>query len=321
MKVINKMLAVSQEEPGGPEVLRLVEREIPQPGPTEVLVRVRAAGVNPTDWKTRRRGYFYGSEQPPFTLGFDVAGTVAALGPGTTAYAVGDPVFGLPRFPHPAGAYAEYVTAPARQLVPMPSTLDFCRAAALPLAGLTAWQALVDTARVGPGQRVLVQAAAGGVGHLAVQIARARGAHVLGTASRPKHAFLRELGVDEVVDYTAGPIDELVSDVDVVLDTIGGEARQRSIHCLREGGTLVSIIPPDGFDSALLPHRDGVRTVWIMVEPDPVGLRELCRLVESGALRVHVDRTFPLTEAADAHRYGERGRTTGKIVLIAGAGR
>jgi NADPH:quinone reductase-like Zn-dependent oxidoreductase len=308
------MRAVTQDTPGGPEVLQLVETAVPVPGPTEILVRVQAAGINPTDWKTRARGYFYGSEAPPFTLGFDVAGTVAAVGPGVTVHSPGDAVLGMPRFPKPAGAYAEYVTGPARHFVAAPG-LDPVQAAGLPLAGLTAWQALVDTAHVQPGQRVLVQAAAGGVGHLAVQIAKARGAYVLGTASSAKHEFVRTLGADEAIDYTAGPIDELVTDVDVVLDTLGGEARERSLGCLRPGGTLVSVIPPAGFDSSLLPRREDVTVRWMLVEPDATGLQQLVDLTVKGALTVHVERTFALADAAEAHRHGERGRTTGKLVL------
>lgn len=309
------MRAVSQLTPGGPEVLRIVETSVPEPGPVEILVRVQAAGINPTDWKTRTRGYFYGDETPPFTLGFDVAGVVEAVGPGVTVHSPGDPVIGMPRFPKPAGAYAEFVTGPARHFVPAPVGVDPIQAAGVPLAGLTAWQALVDTAGLRAGQRVLVQAAAGGVGHLAVQIAKALGARVVGTASAAKHDFLRSIGVDEPVDYTTGPIDELVGDVDVVLDTLGGEARERSLRCLRPGGTLVSIIPPAGFDSALMPRREDVTVRWMLVEPDAGGLRGLVELMEKGALAVHVDRTFPLAEAAAAHRVGEAGRTTGKLVL------
>jgi NADPH:quinone reductase-like Zn-dependent oxidoreductase len=309
------MTAISQDVPGGPEVLQVVERARPVPAAAEVLVRVHAAGVNPTDWKTRTRGYFYADETPPFTLGFDVAGVVEAVGPGVTLFAPGDAVFGMPRFPRPAGAYAEYVTGPARHFAPTPPGLDHVHAAALPLSGLTAWQALVDTARIEAGQRVLVHAAAGGVGHLAVQIAKARGAHVIGTARAAKHDFLRDLGVDEPVDYTTTAVEDVVRDVDVVLDTVGGDTTRASLACLRPGGTLVTIIPPAGFDDALLPRRAGVTTRWMLVEPDRTGLREIAALVTSGDLRVHVERVVPLAEAAEAHRHGERGRTTGKIVL------
>jgi NADPH:quinone reductase-like Zn-dependent oxidoreductase len=176
------MRAIRQDSLGGPEVMRITDVARPEPGPTEVLVRAGAAGVNPVDWKTRAGGGMLGS--PPFTLGWDVAGVVEAVGLGVTRFAVGDRVFGMPRFPREAAAYAEYVTSPSRQLGRTPASLSDVEAAALPLAALTAWQALVDTAAVQPGQRVLIHAGAGGVGHLAVQIAKARGAYVIGTARR-----------------------------------------------------------------------------------------------------------------------------------------
>ena len=193
-------------EPGGPEVLELREVDRPEPVQTEVLVRVAAAGSNPVDWKTR----LYGGNpkavgEPPLILGWDVAGVVEEISRSLTRFAPGDRVFGMPWFPRLARAYAEYVTAPARQLARTPDVLTDEQAAGLPLAGLTAWQSLVDIAAVGEGDRVLIHAAAGGVGHLAVQIAKAHGAHVIGTARAPKHDYLRELGVDEPVDYTTTP--------------------------------------------------------------------------------------------------------------------
>src|SRR6185436_20651544 len=194
------MRAIRQLSLGGPEVLELAEVPRPQPGPTEVLVRVTAAGVNPVDWKVRAGGGFLG--EPPFTVGWDVAGVVEGLGRGGTRFAPGDRVFGMPRFPHEAAAYADYVAAPARHFARAPASASDVEAAALPMAGLTAWQALVDTADVQPCQRVLVHAAAGGIGHLAVQIAKARGAYVIGTARAENHAFLAELGADEAIDYT-----------------------------------------------------------------------------------------------------------------------
>src|SRR5262245_61551146 len=181
------MRVVRQLVLGGPEVLEVVEAPRPEPGPTEVLVRVGAAGVNPVDWKLRAAGGFLG--EPPFTVGWDVAGVVEEVGYGVTRFAEGDRVFGMPRFPREAAAYAEYVVSPSRQLARTPDELSDVEAAALPLAGLTAWQALVETAGVGAGDRVLVLGAAGGVGHLAVQIAKARGAYVVGTARAEKHAF------------------------------------------------------------------------------------------------------------------------------------
>ena len=225
---------------GGPEVLELRDVERPEPIPTEVLVRVTAAGINPVDWKTRQRGgYREAVGEPPLILGWDVAGVVEEVDPDVTRFAPGDRVFGMPWFPRVAGGYAEYVTSPARQLARTPDALGDEQAGGLPLAGLTAWQALVDVAKVGEGTRVLVHAAAGGVGHLAVQIAKARGAHVIGTAREEKHDFLRDLGVDEPIDYTARPFEEAVSDVDVVLDLVAGsDYGLRSLQTLRRGRAL-----------------------------------------------------------------------------------
>ncbi|MFD6244740.1 NADP-dependent oxidoreductase [Streptomyces roseolus] len=304
------MRAMVVEQWGGPEVL--VEREVerPVPGLNEVLVRVRAAGVNPVDWKTRASGALITWGALPM-VGWDVSGTVEAVGPGVGSLRAGDEVFGMPLFPRQAGGYAEYVVAPARHLAPKPAALSHVEAAALPLAALTAWQTLVDAADVRPGERVLVHAAAGGVGHLAVQIAKARGAHVIGTASAAKHGLLRELGADEAVDYRAVPFEDVVSDVDVVLDALGGETAVRSLEVLRAGGRLITLPGPDDVPAA----PDGVSASWVMVEPDHLGLREIARLVERGALRPVVDAVLPLPEAAKAHELGERGRTTGKIVL------
>lgn len=309
-----RMLAVRQDSLGGPEVLRLAEVDRPAPGPTEVLVRVRAAGVNPVDWKVRRRGGAFGD--PPFTVGWDVSGEVVELGAGVTRFAVGDEVFGMPRFPLAANAYAQYVTSPSRQLARKPAGLDHTHAAALPLAALTAWQALVDTARLEAGQRVLVHAAAGGVGHLAVQIAKARGAYVLGTARAYKHELLRELGVDEPVDYTAVDFAQAVRDVDVVLDTVGGDYEDRSLRTLRPGGILVGILNAgSAAETARKAQASGVRGTGMLVEPDHTGLEAIAALVDEGRLRPLVAAAFPLADAAKAHELGEAGHTTGKIVL------
>ncbi|MEU9644389.1 NADP-dependent oxidoreductase [Streptomyces sp. NPDC048188] len=304
------MRAVVVERWGGPE--ELVEREVerPEPGLNEVLVRVHAAGVNPVDWKTRASGALIGWDAVP-AVGWDVSGTVEAVGPGVGLFRPGDEVFGMPRFPRQAGAYAEYVVAPARHLARKPAGLTHTEAAALPLAGLTAWQALVDTADVRPGERVLVHAAAGGVGHLAVQIAKARGAYVIGTAGAAKHALVRELGADETIDYRSVRFEDAVSDVDVVLDGIGGGTAERSISVLRDGGRLITLPGPDDVPAA----PDGVRATWMLVEPDHHGLREIAALVERGAVRPVVETVLPLAEAAKAHEIGEQGRTTGKIVL------
>lgn len=311
---MNTMRAVSQDALGGPEVLKEVRRERPEPRPNEVLVRVRAAGVNPTDWKHRANGGFLG--EPPFVLGWDVSGVVESVGIGVAAFRPGDEVFGMLSYPFGHGSHAEYVAAPARAFTHKPSGIDHVQAGALPLVSLTAWQALVERADVQPGQRVLIHAAAGGVGHVAVQIAKARGARVIGTASAGKHEFLRSIGADETVDYRETDFAEAVKDVDVVLDTIGGDTSLRSLRVLRPGGVVVSILPVGSDEFYEEADRLGVRAVRMLVDADRTGMEEIARLVESGKLRATIAQTFPLAEAARAHAEGETGRTTGKLVLV-----
>jgi len=313
---MEKMRAIRQETLGGPEVLRLVEVDRPEPGPSEVLVRVRAAGVNPTDWWHRSSGGLLGDE--PVPLGWDVSGVVERVGLGVSVFRPGDEVFGMPLLPRPAGGYAEFVVSPARHLARKPAGLTHVEAAGLGLAGLTAWQALVDAADVSRGQRVLVHAAAGGVGHLAVQIAKARGAYVIGTASAAKHDFVRGLGADEVIDYRATDFVDAARDIDVVLDTIGGEYGPRSLRTLRPGGYVASIASPAEVGLADLAAATGLRAGFTIVEPDGGGLRALAALTEQGALRVHVETELPLESAAKAHEIGELGGTVGKIVLTVG---
>ncbi|WP_207954680.1 NADP-dependent oxidoreductase [Saccharopolyspora elongata] len=307
------MRAISQDVLGGPEVLQEVRLDRPVPGPGEVLIRVRAAGLNPTDWKHRAYKVFLG--EPPLVLGWDVSGVVEAVGVGVTLHKPGDEVFGMLPYPHGVGSHAEYVTGPARAFVPKPSNVDHVQAGAIPLAALTAWQALVDTARLQPGQRVLIHAAAGGVGHFAVQIAKARGAHVIGTASAGKHEFLRGLGADELIDYQEVDFADVVSDVDVVLDPLAGDTRTRSLRTLRRGGVLVSILPFGREEDAAEAERRGVRVELMLVEADQEGMRAIAELVESGRLRPEIAGVFPLADAAKAHALGETGRTTGKLVL------
>ncbi|WUW26562.1 NADP-dependent oxidoreductase [Streptomyces sp. NBC_01463] len=309
------MRAISQDKHGGPEVLGEARVPRPTPGPSEILVSVRAAGLNPTDWKHRAGGLFV--NRLPLILGWDVSGVVEAVGFGVTLFEPGDEVFGMLPYPHGVGSHAEYVTGPARAFVRKPAGIDHVQAGALPLAALTAYQALVDTADVQPGQRVLVHAAAGGVGHLAVQIAKARGAYVIGTASAAKHDFLRELGADETIDYRSVDFTETVSDVDVVLDPLAGETRARSLNVLRRGGILVSLLPAaapkeEAGAAALL----GVRVKTLLVEADHAGMKAIADLARTGRLRAHIEATFPLSEAPKAHTLGETNRTKGKIVLV-----
>jgi NADPH:quinone reductase-like Zn-dependent oxidoreductase len=309
------MRAIIAERAGGPEVLKLAEVERPTPGATEILVRVHAAGINPTDWKSRSGSGLAGRSFPAI-LGYDVAGVVEAVGPGVTLYRPGDEVLGMPLFPHLPGAYAEYVAAPARHFVPKPASLSFEEAAGLPLVALTAWQGLVDTAKLKAGQRVLVHAAAGGVGHVAVQIAKSLGAYVIGTASAAKHDFVCGLGADEVIDYRAADFVEVLRDqpVDVVFDSLAGDYSSRSLKVLKDGGVLVSILPVDEV-AVKEGEARGIPTGFTLVEPDRLSLTAIADLVERGKLRVEIDSVFALEDAAEAHRRSETGRATGKIVL------
>jgi NADPH:quinone reductase-like Zn-dependent oxidoreductase len=311
------MKAIVMRDHGGPDVLELREIGRPEPVPTEVLVRVAAAGVNPVDWKVREEPWLPDlMGDPPLVLGWDVAGRVEAVGYGVTRFAPGDRVFGMPWFPRLARAYAEYVTAPSRHFARTPDALDDEAAGGLPLAGLTAWQALVDTAGVGDGDRVLIHAAAGGVGHLAVQIAKARGTHVVGTARAEKHDFLRDLGVDDPIDYAAQPFEEVVADVDVVLDLVGGDDYGlRSLQTLREDGLLIAV--PAGVSEVVAAAADeqSKRATGLLVEPDAACLESLAALVDQGRLRVVIEATFPLARAADAHERLRHGRARGKVVL------
>ncbi|WP_204745537.1 NADP-dependent oxidoreductase [Glycomyces paridis] len=307
------MRAVTQSVLGGTEVLELADVPRPEPHYGEVLVRVHAASLNPVDPAARELGLYIGA--PPFTLGWDVSGTVAAIGEGVTRFRVGDAVFGMPRFPHRAGAHAEFVTGPARHFAAKPQALSHVEAAAMPLTGLTAWQALIDRAGLSAGQTVLIHAAAGGIGHLAVQIAKAAGATVIGTASAPNRDFVLGLGADEVIDYRSEDFTATVKDVDVALSTLGGDVAERSVSVLKDGGVLCQChysTRDRAFPEAV---RRGIDTRFMLVEPDPVGLGALADLVEAGRLRPHVAKVFALEEFAAAHAAMEAGGFPGKIVF------
>ncbi|MFI2235758.1 NADP-dependent oxidoreductase [Streptomyces chrestomyceticus] len=313
------MRIITQDTVGGPEVLYLTQAPRPAPLPTEVLVRVRSAGVNPVDWKTRQGGGMAAVlGDPPFSVGWDVSGVVEEVGFGVHTLKAGDEVYGMPWFPRQAGAYGEYVTAPSRHFARKPAALDHDHAAAVPLAALTAWQCLVDAAHVEAGQRVLIHAAAGGVGHFAVQFAKHLGAQVIGTARAAKHNWLRSLGADELVDYTRERFEESMRDVDVVIDLVGDEhdaTSTRSLRTLRSGGTLIAV--PSGASPELMEtaRAQGVRASGFLVEPDGAALARIGGLVDEGAVSVEVEDVLPLAEAAEAHRRGEEGRTRGKLVL------
>ncbi|RDI52727.1 NADP-dependent oxidoreductase [Nocardia mexicana] len=306
------MRVITQHTLGGPEVLTIAEVPPPRPLPTEVLVRVEAIGLNPLEPRLRA-GEFPLLGRPPFILGWDISGVVETAQ--TWRLRPGDEVFGMPLFPRAANAYAELVAAPALHLVRKPASLSHVEAAALPVVGLTAWQGLVDLGGVREGTRVLIHAGGGGVGHVAIQIAKSLGAHVITTVSASKREFVEELGADEVIDYTAVDFAEVVGDIDVALDTLGGDTAARSLDVLRPGGHLVTAVADE--DTELIAKFDaaGKRFSGVAVDPDPAALQGLVDLVDHGKLRVHVQATFPFERIADAHRLIESGHLQGKVVL------
>lgn len=330
------MKAIRLHEFGGPEVLRLDDVPVPEPGPSEVLVRVHAIGVNPPDWYAREGFPDVPPEvmpppDLPLTPGTDVSGVVEAVASDVDRFAAGDEVFGMLRFPGLDGsAYAEYVTAPASDLARKPARLDHVHAAGVPMAGLTAWQFLIALGHDHPSPfqaaqhrpvpldeetTVLVNGAAGGVGHLALQLARWRGAHVTAVASGPHEQFLRDLGADAFVDYTTTRPEDVAHDLDVVLDTVGGAGSARFLRTLRRGGSLFPVylaeLDPDEV------ARLGVTTSSTQVRSNGTQLAELAALLDDGTVRVAVDSTFDLADARAAHERAARGHLRGKIVLTA----
>ncbi|MDO8541510.1 MAG: NADP-dependent oxidoreductase [Opitutaceae bacterium] len=309
------MKAVCIYSYGGPGVLVYEDVPRPRPGSGEVLIRVYAAGINPVDWKIRE-GHLKEMlhHTLPLILGWDVSGVVEVLGAGVLRTRVGDEVFSHSDISRD-GAYAEFVVIREAEVALKPKSIDHVHAAALPLAGLTAWQSLFDAAKLAAGQRVLIHAAAGGVGTLAVQLAKQKGAHVVGTSSARNHDFLRQLGVDQVVDYQTARFENVVEPVDVVLDTMGGEIQDRSWKVLRRGGILVSLVTPP---SAEIAARHGVRHTSVSTQPNAAQLAEIAKLVDAGKLQAIVETVLPLSEATRGHELSERGHRRGKIVLRVG---
>lgn len=297
---------------GGPEVLRYEDTPRPEPGEGDVLVKVYAAGVNPVDWKIRE-GYLRGFRDFPLPLipGWDFSGVVEELGPGVTGWKTGDEVYARPDIGR-HGAYAEYIAVRASEIQHKPKKLDHVNSAAIPLAALTAWQAIFDAGELQTGQKILIHAAAGGVGTFAVQLAKWKGAYVIGTASARNHELLRELGADELIDYNTTRFEEAVKDVDVVLDSMAGETRERSWQVLKKGGILVTILGQPSVEKA---KAHGVRTAGVFVQPNQGQLQELANLADTGEVRPIIDTVLPLAEAAKAHEMNATLHTRGKIVL------
>lgn len=329
------MKAVRIHAFGGPEVLSCDEAPVPEPGPGEVLVRVSAAALNPPDWYAREG--FPGVPREmvppmelPMILGTDVSGVVAEVGAGVEGFAAGDEVFGLLRFPatFQSGAYAEYVTAPAGDLARKPAGVGHADAAGASMAALTAWQFLIELGHdhpspfqeaqhrpvpLAPGMTVLVNGAAGGVGHFALQLAKWKGARVIAVASGPHEAFLRELGADAFIDYTQTRPEEVARDVDLVLDTVGGPQSHRFLRVLRRGGALFPVYMAE-YDPEEV-RRRGVTTTSTQVRASGRQLAEIAELIDAGTLRVAVDSAYPLAEARQAHERAARGHIQGKIIL------
>jgi NADPH:quinone reductase-like Zn-dependent oxidoreductase len=297
---------------GGPEVLVYEDAPRPHPLAGEVRVRVHAAGINPVDWKIRE-GHLKEMlhHTLPLVLGWDVSGVVESLGSAVTRFKVGDEVFSRPDISRD-GAYAEFIVIKESEVALKPHSIDHIHAAALPLAGLTAWQSLFDAGGLAAGQRVLIHAAAGGVGSLAVQLAKWKGAWVIGTASGRNHDFLRQLGVDQPVDYETVRFEEAVQPVDVVFDTMGGEVQARSWKVLKRGGILVSIVSPPSAESAV---ANGVRQAFVFTQPNAAQLAEIAKLVAAEKLKAIVETVLPLSDATRGQELSERGHTRGKIVL------
>ncbi|HET8705764.1 MAG TPA: NADP-dependent oxidoreductase, partial [Pseudomonadales bacterium] len=314
------MKAIQISEFGEPDVLRYIDVPIPEIAPDQVLVRVNCAGVNPIDYKTRKGLGFvanYLRDKLPWIPGFDFAGEIVRVGSQVSAFAVDDAVLGFANFPQGGGAYAEYLAVGTAQIVKKPASVSFATAGALPVAGLTAYQALFDVAALSPGQRVLILAGAGGVGHLAIQLAKLHGAQVAATASQGKLVFLSELGADLALDYTNTTALQSAGLFDVIIDNMGGSIGLAALAYLAAKGTLVTIPTVTAAEIIQQANQLGKKALGLTVRFDAGQLTELVRKIATGEMRLHIDKSYLLREAGLAHHDIEQGRTTGKRVLLA----
>lgn len=315
MAVLEKVItmkAIRMHDYGGPELL--IEEDAPRPKPAadEALIRIYAAGVNPVDWKIRK-GYSrrYVSHTLPLILGFEAAGIIEEIGSSAVNFNVGDAVFAMVDLAR-GGAFAEYVAVPARNLARKPVSLDFVHAAGVPLAATTAWQLLFEVAGLTTGQTVLVHGGAGGVGHFAVQFARWKGARVIATTSTPNIEFVRGLGASQVIDYRSTRFEDVVKDVDVVFDLIGGEIQERSLKVLKKGGILVSAV---GLNIGNKADALGVRAREFFVRPDGEQLKSIAELIDGGHVKPYIEKIFALSHVVDAEKISEEGHVRGKMVI------
>lgn len=308
------MTVATFDEYGPPEVIRLAKIPAPTPGSGEVLIRTHSAAINPIDCMTRA-GFGLPVERFPGVLGWDVAGTVVATGPDVTELRVGDAVFGMPRFPQHVGCCAEYVISPATTIAVVPAGVSMQEAAAAPMATLTAWQALQQWPEPLATGRVLIHGAAGGVGHIAVQLAKGAGAQVIATASARNHDFLRTLGADEVFDYMKSPFEGAIHGIDLALDTRGGAEIARLIQTLKPGGMVVSLKDSGDESARAAAAAKNARVLKIVVHPDRDVLTAIGERLQNHSLKIEIASEFPLAEIAHAHALVESGGARGKVVL------
>lgn len=312
------MKAFVLQEPGAPENLQLQEIERPAPTKNEVLVKVKAISINPVDTKTRDGKAFYGAikNDQPVIIGWDISGEVVGIGDEVEYFKVGDEVFGMVNFPGHGRAYAEYVAAPEAHLAHKPANITHQEAAAATLAALTAWQVLVHQAGIKAGQRVLIHAAAGGVGHYAVQIAKYFKAYVIGTASSQNHPFLKELGADEQIDYKEKAVEEVVKEIDIVLDSLGEENSLKSLKTLKDGGTLVSILGGAKEGVQAKAKERNIEAKSYLVQSNGEDQTHLAELLRDGKIKSHVSHSFAFKDIAKAHEQVESRKTNGKVVVV-----
>jgi len=306
------MKAVRIHQYGGNDTLSYEDAPLPKIDADDILVRVKAAGVNPVDWKISG-GHLKGMipHKLPLILGWDVSGVVEAVGENVQNFKIGDEVYSRPEIARD-GTYAEYIAIKSTEVAKKPTTIDHVHAAGLPLAGLTAYQALFEVSKLTAGQTILIHAAAGGVGSLAVQMAKIAGAYVIGTASAKNKDFLLELGVDKAIDYQSEDFATLASDVDVVFDTIGGETQETSWKVIKNGGIMVSVVAPPSADKAA---EHNVRGEFLFITPNAAQLTEIAKWVDEGKLTNHIEKVFPLHDAAKAFELSQTGRVRGKLIL------
>ncbi len=306
------MKAMRIHDFGGPEVLKMEEIEQPKPAADEVLIKVFASGVNPVDWKIRSGKNYERYKNPmPLTLGWDVSGTIEDIGKDVTGFKQGDEVYARPDLDKD-GTYAEFVVVQANKVGIKPKSINHNTAAAVPLAALTAWQGIFDHGKLQPGQRILIHGAAGGVGTFAVQLAKWKGAYVIGTASENNIEFLKQLGADKVIDYKKQNFQDLLKDIDVVFDLIGGDTQKNSVKVLKEGGILVSTL---GIADNNLLAQKNIHGEAYMAQSLPDQLNQIAQLIDEGKLKPVIAKVMPLAQAAEAQRESEEGHVRGKIVL------